>query len=313
MSETFMTIRAVTVAFLVALLMASLPSAADAADPKVFDTPEAAAAAMVAALEKGTDEAVVEIMGDSHSDELFTDDDAAERENRHRAFEAAKEAMTLREDDSDTRTILIGKQEWPVPFPIVRGDKGWSFDVDAGLYELLARRIGANELATIASLRTLVETQEDYRALDRDGDEVLEYAQKFISSPAKHDGLYWEVTAGSTDPASPALTFITQQGGYLQGREQGDPLRGYNFRIMTRQGENAPGGRYDYIVNGNMIGGYAFIATPDDYGVTGIMTFIVNQQGKVYEQDLGDDTAIKAAAIQEYNLDDSWQLAGDVE
>jgi hypothetical protein len=298
-----------TRAVLSLVLTMALPTFASAVDPKVFDTPEAAAAAMVAALEKGTDEAIIELLGDSHNDELFTDDDAAERENRKKAYAAAQEAMSLREDDSATRTILIGKQEWPVPFPIVKEEKGWSFDIDAGLYELLARRIGANELATIASLRSLVDAEEDYRALDRDGDEVLEYAQKFVSSSGKRDGLHWDVAEGSTDPASPLISFITQQGGYLEGREQGDPLRGYNFRILTRQGDGAPGGRYDYIINGNMIGGFAVIATPDDYGVTGIMTFVVNHLGKVYERDLGDETDIKAAAIQEYDLDESWTLS----
>jgi hypothetical protein len=289
------------------LLMAlALPTLVYATDAKVFDTPDAAAQGMVAALEKGTDEAIVELLGDTHNDELFTDDKAAERENRKKALAAAKEEMSLREDDANTRTVLIGKQEWPVPFPIVKGDKGWSFDLEAGLYELLARRIGQNELAAIASLRAVVDAEEDYKAIDRDGDEVLEYAPKFVSSPGKMDGLYWEVPEGSNQPASPLLPFITQQGGYLQGREAGDPVRGYNFRILTRQGEGAPGGRYDYVINGNMIGGYGVIATPDNYGVTGIMTFIVNQQGRVYERDLGDDTDVKAAAIQEYNLDDNW-------
>lgn len=291
------------------LMALALSTLANATDPKVFDTPDAAAAGMVTALEKGTDEAIIELLGDAHNDELFTDDQAAERENRKKALAAAKEQMSLREDDSGTRTILIGKEEWPVPFPIVKGAKGWSFDLEAGLYELLARRVGQNELAAIASLRAVVDAEEDYKTLDRDGDEVLEYAQRFVSSPGKKDGLYWEVPEGSNDPTSPLLPFITEQGGYLEGREAGDPVRGYNFRILTRQSDGAPGGRYDYIINGNMIGGYGVIATPDDYGVTGIMTFIVNQQGKVYEQDLGDDTDLKAAAIQEYNPDDAWHLA----
>ena len=296
-----------------ALFALTMPSLAYAVDAKVFDTPDAAAAAMVAALEKGTDAAVVELLGDAHNDELFTDDEAAERENRKRAYDAAKEQMSLREDDTNTRTVLIGKDEWPVPFPIVKDDKGWHFDLESGLDELLARRVGQNELAAIASLRAVVDAEEDYRAIDRDGDEVLEYAQKFVSSPGKKDGLYWEVPEGSNDAVSPLLNFVTQQEGYLEGRDEGDPLRGYNFRLITRQGAGAPGGRYDYIINGNMIGGYAVIATPDDYGNTGIMTFIVNQQGKVYEKDLGDDTALKSASIQEYDLDDTWKLTRDEE
>jgi hypothetical protein len=209
--------------------------------------------------------------------------------------------------------VLIGKDEWPVPFPIVKGGNGWHFDLEAGLDELLARRIGQNELAAIDSLRAVVDAEEDYRAIDRDGDEVLEYAQKFVSAPGKKDGLYWEVPEGSNDAVSPLLGFVTQQEGYLQGRDEGDPLRGYNFRLITRQGAGAPGGRYDYIINDNMIGGYAVIAVPDDYGNTGIMTFMVNQQGRVYEKDLGEDTAIAAAAIQEYDLDSSWKPTKDEE
>jgi hypothetical protein len=296
-----------------ALMVLTVPGLAHAADAKVFDTPDAAAAAMVAALEKGTNAAIVELLGDAHNAELVTDDEAAERENRQRAYDAAKEQMTLREDDADTRTVLIGKDEWPVPFPIVKDGKGWHFDLESGLDELLARRIGQNELAAIASLRAVVDAEEDYRAIDRDGDDVLEYAQKFVSAPGKKDGLYWEVPEGSNDAVSPLLTFVTQQEGYLQGRDEGDPLRGYNFRLITRQGAGAPGGRYDYIINDNMIGGYAVIATPDDYGNTGIMTFMVNQEGRIYEKDLGDDTAIKAAAIQEYDLDSSWKLSKDEE
>jgi hypothetical protein len=264
-----------------------MPGLAYAVDAKVFDTPDAAAAAMVAALEKGTDTAIVELLGDAHNDELFTDDQAAERENRKRAYDAAKEQMSLREDDADTRTVLIGKDEWPVPFPIVKDGKGWHFDLEAGLDEQLARRIGQNELAAIASLRAVVDAEEDYRVIDRDGDEVLEYAQKFVSSPGKKDGLYWDVPEGSNEAVSPILSFVTQQEGYLQDRDEGDPVRGYNFRIVTRQGDGAPGGRYDYIINGNMIGGYAVIATPDDYGNTGIMTFVVNQQGKVTRRTRG--------------------------
>jgi hypothetical protein len=292
-----------------AVLALALPTAAQAKDPKVFDTPEEAAQGMIAALEKGTNDAIVELLGDAHSDELFTDDEAAERENRKLAVAAAKEQMSLQEDGADSRTILIGKQEWPVPFQVVRVGKGWSFDTEGGLYELLARRIGANELAALSSLRAFVDAERDYAAADRDSDEVLEYAQSFVSGPGKKDGLYWETAEGSNEAASPLLSFINEQGGYLEGRETGDPVRGYHFRILTRQGEGAPGGRYDYIINGNMIGGFAVIAVPSEYGVTGITTFMVNQLGKVYERDLGDDTALLAAAIQEYNLDSNWRLS----
>jgi hypothetical protein len=301
--------RAGSVAFLVIAATALLSDLAQARDPKVFETPEAAAQGMIQALERGTKDAIVELLGDSHNDELFTEDEASEQENRGRALAAAKEAMTLQENDDGSRTILIGKQQWPVPFPIVRDAAGWSFDVEDGLYELLARRIGANEIAAMNALSAFVDAERDYAAEDRDGDDVLEYATRFVSTPGKKDGLYWDVAAGSTDQASPLLSFISQQGGYLQGRESGDPVRGYDFRILTRQGEGAPGGRHDYVINGNMIAGFAAIAIPSEYGVTGIMTFVVNQSGKIYEQDLGDDTTLKAAAIQQFDLDPKWQPA----
>ncbi|GAB2175982.1 DUF2950 family protein [Dongia sp. agr-C8] len=293
------------------LFALACPGLAAAKDAKIFATPEAAAAGMIAALEAGSRDAITDLLGDAQQEQLFTDDEAAERENRKQALAAAKQKMSLRNDGDNTRTMLIGNQEWPVPFPIVKGDKGWSFDAEEGIYELLARRIGADELAAIGALHALVAAQQDYQSVDQDGDEVLEYAQRLVSTPGKHDGLYWETDPDSNAPASPLLAFVTAQGGYLEGRDQGDPLRGYNFRVLTRQGEGAPGGRYDYVINGNMIGGFGAIAWPSEYGSTGIMTFIVNQQGKVYQKDLGEDTDLAAAALQSYDLDASWTLTKD--
>jgi hypothetical protein len=303
--------RIAAAAFSGLLFALALPGAAAAKDPKVYDSPDAAAAGMIAALQAGTRDAITDVLGDQHNDQLFTDDESAERENRRKALAAAKEKMSLRDDGDGQRTILIGNQEWPVPFPIVKGDKGWSFDTEEGIFELLARRIGADELAAIGALNAFVSAEQDYQSDDQDGDDVLEYAQKFISTPGKHDGLYWDTDANSNAPASPLLGFITAQGGYLEGRDQGDPLRGYDFRILTRQGEGAPGGRYDYVINGNMIGGFGAIAWPSEYGNTGVMTFIVNQQGKIYQKDLGEDTDLAAAALQSYDLDSTWTLTKD--
>jgi len=291
-----------------AVLMAVIPATADAKSAKVFDTPEAAAQGMIAALTANTRAAIEDLLGDEHNDTLFTEDEAAEKENRKLALAAAQEAMTLEEEGSDTRTMLIGKQQWPVPFPIVKTAAGWQFDTEAGLYELLARRIGANELAAIETLRAYVEAQRDYVTADYDNDDVLEYAQKVASTDGKKDGLYWQAAEGSNEPASPLGGFAAEQAGYLAGHDRDDPLRGYNFRVLTRQGDGAPGGRYDYVINGNMIAGFGMIATPSDYGVTGVMTFIVNQSGKVYEADLGDDTELIAASIQQFDLDDDWSV-----
>jgi len=232
---------------------------------------------------------------------LQSEDEASERENRRIVLEAAKEVMQLRADDPDTRVMVIGKNAWPVPFPIIHANAGWQFDTGAGIDELLARIVGRNELATISTLRAYVDAQMEYAGEDRDGDEVLEYAQKIMSTPGAKDGLYWAVAEGSDEPLSPFGPFLAEKAPYLEGRESGDPFMGYYYRILTRQDENAPGGRYDYLINGNMIAGFALLAYPAEYGETGVMSFLISHQGKVLERDLGEDTALVAAGIDGYN------------
>ena len=288
-------------------VLASTPALAT--DPKIFATPEEAAKAILDAAASDDTNAIWVVLGDQYRDKLANPDEAQERENRRQIVAGAKEALQLRADDANTRVMVIGKQAWPMPIPIVKGDKGWYFDVAAGADEILARRIGANELATIDNLHAYVDAQVQYASEDRDGDGVLEYAQKINSTPGKKDGLYWEVPAGSNEEASPFGPFVAEKAAYLSDHDPGDPFMGYYYRIISRQGENAPGGRYDYVINGNMIGGFAMIAWPADYGNSGVMTFIVNQQGKVYQKDLGEKTEVNAAAIQDYNPDDSWTEA----
>ncbi|HTO81341.1 MAG TPA: DUF2950 domain-containing protein [Methylomirabilota bacterium] len=280
--------------------------------PAVYPTPEAAAKAILDALAKGDHASLITVLGDEYADQLFIDDAALEHQNYQRVLDAAKEAMQLRADDDNTRVMVLGKDAWPMPIPIVRDDKGWHFDTGAGVDEIVARRIGTDELAAIQALRAYVTAQMQYASEDRDGDDVLEYAQKFVSSPGKKDGLYWETTSADDEP-SPFGPFIAEQGDYLKEHKPGDSYKGYYYRILTRQGENPPGGRYDYIINGNMIAGFAAIAVPADYGDTGVMTFVVSHQGKIYQKDLGKDTALAAAAIQEYNPDDTWTLVKESE
>lgn len=282
-----------------------------ATDPKIFATPEEAAQALLDAAANDDLNVIWSVLGDQFKDELTNDDEAQERENRRRIVAGAKEVLQLRADDDKTRVMVIGKDAWPMPIPIVKGDKGWYFDVAAGADEIIDRRVGANELAAIDNLKAYVDAQVQYASADRDGDDVLEYAQKVNSTPGKKDGLYWEVPAGSTDEASPFGPFVAEKAAYLAEHEAGDPFMGYYYRIITRQGENAPGGRYDYVINGNMIGGFAMIAWPADYGNTGIMTFIVNQNGRVYQKDLGEKTEVGAAAIQDYNPDSTWTEVKD--
>lgn len=278
-----------------------------AADPAVFDTPEAAAKALLDAMGKEDRAAVLKVLGTEFEDELFTEEQSRETAAYRQVVAAAKEVMQLRKDDAKTRVMVIGKNAWPVPIPIVHGDKGWAFDTAAGIDEIVARRIGQNELETIATLRAYVDAQVQYAGADRDGDDVREYAQKMISTEGKKDGLFWKV-ASADDEASPFGPFLAELPAYVKEHQVGEPFMGYYYRVLTRQSENPPGGRYDYVINGNMIAGFAAVAVPAEYADTGVMTFLVSHQGKVYEKDLGDDTALVAAAIQDYNPDASWTL-----
>jgi hypothetical protein len=216
---------------------------------------------------------------------------------------------------SDFKCLLyIGETSWPFPIPIVKKDGRWFFDVEAGKDELLNRRIGDNELSTLETVRAYVEAQREYAAKDRDADEVLEYAQKITSTAGAKDGLYWPPELdGEISPLGPHAARAQAQGYFRRGpRSEGapaEPFHGYFFKILTRQGKSAPGGKYDYVINGNMIGGFALVAWPAEYGNTGIMTFIVNQQGRVYQKDLGPKTAKAAAAMNPYDLDKTWTIS----
>lgn len=280
-----------------------------ATEPKTFATPEEAAQALLDAVASDDMGAIWGVLGDEFRDELTNDDDAQERENRRRIAVGAKDALQLRADDENTRVMVIGREAWPMPIPIVKTDKGWLFDVAEGADEIIARRIGANELAAIDNLNAYVDAQVQYASVDRDGDVVLEYAQKINSAAGQKDGLYWESPAGSEDELSPFGPFVAEKAAYFSDREPGDPFMGYYYRIISRQGENAPGGRYDYVINGNMIAGFAMIAWPAEYGSSGVMTFMINQNGTVYQKDLGETTEVGAAAIQVYDPDGSWSEA----
>jgi hypothetical protein len=203
------------------------------------------------------------------------------------------------------------------PVPIVKTNGGWYFDTDAGKDELLSRRVGKNDLSTLPVLRAYVDAQRDYASRDHDGDGVLEYSQRLVNSPGKQDGLYWlSDLDGEESPLGPLVAFAQFEGYSPELRDEKNevergPFHGYYFRILTRQGKHALGGKYDYVINGNMIGGFAMIAWPADYGGSGVMTFIVNQQGRVYQKDLGPKTSKLASRMKSYDPDPSWTLSPD--
>ena len=273
-----------------------------AAGQRSFSSAKEAADAFVVAL-RANDEAQLDQLFGPQFARLEPTDKIASAADRQRLAEAAREALLLREDSPDRVTLVLGAQAWPFPIPIVLRDASWRFDTAAGIEELKNRVVGAHELAAIDLARHYVAAQTEYASEDRDGDQVLEYAQRFASTPGQKDGLHWESKDGEESPFGP---FVAAAGDYATGRRAGDPFKGYYFKVLTRQGPHPPGGAYDYVINGNMIAGFALLAVPADYGVSGVMTFVVNQQGKVYQKNLGPKTAEIAAAISRYDPDASW-------
>jgi len=280
--------------------------AAGANKQKVFKTPEAALDALLEALKKNDDNAMLDILGHEYKDFIVTTDKVAAREDRLQVYNAAQEFKSLQRQSDDKIVVVIGKLAWPLPVPIVREKSGWRFNTEEGFEEVLNRRIGGNELNAIATAIAYVEAQLEYASKDRDGDQVLEYAQRIGSSKGKRDGLYWEVDPNSGEEPSPFGPYVAEAKNYLKGRKPGDPYKGYYFKVLTRQGTTPPGGRYDYVINGNMIGGFALVAFPADYASSGIMTFVVSHQGKIYEKDLGENTDFAANGMHEHNPDNTW-------
>jgi hypothetical protein len=285
-------------------------TAAPAAPPqRTFASAKEAADAFVEALGSEVDGALVAIFGSGVSRFEPTDKVAA-RVERLALADAARKQLVLREDGPEQMTLVIGDQAWPFPIPVIEEDGAWRFDTEAGYEELLNRIVGSHELAAIELLRSYVGAQVAYASRDRDGDEVLEYAQRILSTTGTKDGLYWP-TEGSADDESPFGPFVADAGAYAKGTKPSDPYRGYYFRVLKAQGAGVPGGAYDYVINGNMIAGFALLAWPADYGSSGIMSFEVNQQGKVFQKDLGPTTSTAAAAITRYAPDSTWSAVED--
>ena len=270
---------------------------------QVFGSPEEASKALIDAAAQPQPGALERLFGPGARDLLSTGD-AAEDQRRLEAFrQAAAESVDLQPAGDTTRVVVVGRQAWPFPVPIVKQAGGWAFDVSAGREELIDRTVGFNEFSAVEVCHAYVAAQKEYFRLDRDQDEVAEYAQRIVSSPGTRDGLYWEPTGqGDVSPLDDRLAQAS--AGVKAGRE---PYRGYFFRVLKAQGPAAPGGAYSYVINGHMIAGFGLVAYPAEWGRTGVMTFICNQQGKVYEQDLGPDTAARASAMTAYDPGQGWQ------
>jgi hypothetical protein len=288
-------------------LMVAVPLVAAAASQQTFATPDAAVDALMAALKADSDPAMIAIFGEAHKDIVLESDHAAASATRAKILAAMQTLRVLQEPSADRRVLLIGAEAWPVPIPIVRAGDSWRFATEEGADEIVNRRIGGNERNAIYVLRASIDAQRAYAARDRDGDDVLQYAQKIASAPGKHDGLYWPADAAKGEEASPFGPLIAESAAYLKGHAAGDPYRGYYFRILTRQGKSAPGGAYSYVINGRMIAGFAMVAYPAVYGETGVMTFIVSHNGKVYQKDLGKSSAQIGAKLTTFDPGAGWK------
>jgi hypothetical protein len=269
-----------------------------------FDSPEAGFEALIAALRAENAGQLARLLGPGHQRVVDSGDTEADREAWAR-FVAAYDAKHAVQLDGDAKaTLVTGPDDWPMAIPLVKRGDGWAFDADAGEEELVARRIGRNELDTVQVCLAFIDMQREYAEEDRNGNGLLEYASRLVSSPGKRDGLYWPTEAG--EPQSPAGPRLAAADPKWKSRTQATPYHGYYYRILTAQGKNAPGGARSYVVNGKLIGGIALLAYPARYLSSGVKTFTCNMDGVVYEKDLGPNTAALAAKITAFDPDPSW-------
>jgi hypothetical protein len=278
-----------------------------AARQKSFPTPEEGVQALIEAAQRHDTPTLLAILGPEAKSIISIGDPVSDRESSERFVKLYEEAHTLVQS-GDTKVVLqIGKDEWPFPIPLIKGNTGWRFDTQEGKAELRNQRIGRNELDVIQVCLAYVDAQREYYTRNPLNGTLLQYAQKFISTKGKRDGLYWATAAN--EPPSPLgpLVAKARHEGYKRAAGKPAPYHGYYYKMLTGQGPDAPDSAYDYIVRGKMIGGFALVAYPAQYGVSGIMTFIVNHDGVVYEKDFGPKTAATAQSMTKFNSDKTWK------
>ena len=278
-------------------------------DQETFASPDEAVKALVDALKGADAKAVSAIFGPGSKDLISSGDPTSDKTDRDRFINLYIQKSELEAVNADNVVLYVGNKGWPFPIPIVKIDGTWRFDTDEGRAEILARRVGRNELSVIQTSLAYVDAQREYALKDWDSDGLLAYAQTFMSDPGKKDGLYWKAKEGDAQSPLGPLVAAAQEEGYT-GRQSGDkpvPYHGYFYRILKAQGKDARGGLYDYVVEGRMIGGFALVAYPAQYGSSGIMAFVVNHDGVVYQKDLGKNTEKAALAMGRFNPDGTWE------
>ncbi|MCJ7545280.1 MAG: DUF2950 domain-containing protein [Deltaproteobacteria bacterium] len=300
------------VAIVAALIMAAghyQTTLAAEANQKTFKSPEEAVKTLIDAVKANDTKELLAILGPAGKNVISSGDEVADKEIRER-FAQKYEQKNKLVWEGDKKVILdIGTDDWPWPIPVVKKGDNWVFDTKAGKEEILSRRIGRNELNTIQVCLAYVDAQREYTLKDRDGDGIREYAQSFRSEKGKKNGLYWEAKEGEEQSPLGPLAATAVKEGYTGKKAGGNPspYHGYYYKILKAQGKNAPGGAYDYVVKGKMIGGFAMVAYPAAYGNSGVMAFIVNQDGVVYQKDLGKDTEKIASSMKKFDPDKTWE------
>jgi hypothetical protein len=273
---------------------------------RTFASPQDAVQATIDAAGNNDTAALLQLFGPEGKDIVESGDPAQDKDLRTEFARSAHEKLRIEEDlfNPDRVTFTVGEQEWPFPVPLIRRNGKWQLDSASGRLEILARRIGRNELNAMEVCRGYAEAQLEYASGARDGDRVLKYAQKLVSTAGKQDGLYWNDSDNSL--VSRAFAHAADANLATPGSKL-DPYHGYYFRVLKSQGPDAAGGAFDYVVNGKMIGGFALVAWPAEYGVSGVGTFIINHDGVVYEKDLGPGTAMRARRMAQFNPGKSWR------
>jgi len=305
-----LTLRLSAITLVACIGLATTVFAAETPTQKTFASADAAVAAVVDDLKSDNLNDLMAIFGPGAERLLSSGDPVADHQARERFVANYDDAHRLEETEGGA-ILVIGKEDWPVPIPLRKIGDLWSFDTEAGEQQIVDRRIGRNELDTIQTMLAYVDAQRDYADWTRQQTGTAEYAQRLLGRPGKRDGLYWPAKAGEPESPMGPLVAEAQKEGYRRsaaprGRTA---YHGYYFKVLTGQGENAPGGAADYIVRGKMIGGFGLVAWPAQYGDSGVMTFIVNHDGTVYQKNLGPETAALAEAMTRYDPDPSWQKA----
>jgi Protein of unknown function (DUF2950) len=289
-------------------------AAAQAVQQEQFQSADQAVHELIAANRSGSFASLLRILGSGAENLIRSGDPVADRAGRERFVTAYDQAHRIEYDGPDKAILFVGSEDWPMPIPIVRSDGEWRFDTKAGGQEILDRRVGRNELNVIEVCRAYVQAQREYAQLQPSAKSVREYAQHFMSRPGMHDGLYWPVAANEKESPLGPLVAEASAAGYVaeSAPHKPRPYFGYYYKILTRQGPHARGGARDYLsVGGHMTGGFALLAYPAVYGDSGIMTFIVNQNGIVFERNFGPHTAAIARTIKQYDPDPSWRAVSD--